>query len=176
MRIRIRAGITVWLMLWVMMVPGTADLQANKSGTDAGIGVGCAGDCDLPTLWRSVDAVVFLRIEKPLGTRTRTLDGREFQWSGHRALVHEVFRRFPGKLQASVDLLQRRDATASTGPGYMPGQEFVAFLRWNDGEEMFEPYLMIPVREGRVQSPRIQVLESGMNLEAFLKLLRSMME
>jgi hypothetical protein len=176
MRIRIQAGITTSLMLLVLLVSSTAGTQASKSGTISGIGAGCTGDCDLPTLWRSVDAVVFLRIQKTLGTRTQTLDGRECLWIEHRASVHEVFRRFRGKPQSSVDLLQLRDATAPTDPGYMPDQEFVAFLRWNDEEQMFEPYIMIPVREGQVKSPRIQVLESGMKFEAFLKILRAMME
>ncbi len=176
MRIRNQAGITTSLALWALMVSGTAGMQANKSGIVPEIGAGCAGDCDLPTLWRSVEAVVFLRIEKTLGTQTRSVDGRQFLWIEHRALVHEAFRRFLGKPQSTVDLLERRDATASADPGLLPGQEFVAFLRWNDGAEMFEPYLMIPVRGGRVRSSRVQALESGMYLEAFLKILRSMME
>ncbi len=176
MRIRIQAGITTSFLLLLLLASSTAGTQANKSGTISGIGTGCTGDCDLPTLWRSVDAVVFLRIQKTLGTRAQTLDGREYLWIEYRATVHEVFRRFRGKPQSGVDLLQPRDAATPTDPGYVPYQEFVAFLRWNDAEQMFEPYIMIPVREGQVKSPRIQVLESGMTLEAFLKILRAMME
>ena len=115
-------------------------------------------------------------MQNTLGTRTQIRDGREYLWIEHRASVHEVFRRFRGKPQSSVVLLQLRDAPAPADSGYMPDQEFVAFLRWNDAEQMFEPYLMIPVREGQVKAPRIQALESGMKLEAFLKILRAMME
>ena len=176
MRIRILAGITILLIFSVLMVTGRAGTQASQSGTVSGTGAGCTGDCDLPSLWRSVDAVVFLRIQKALGTRTQTRDGWEYQFTEHRALVHEVFRRFRGEPRTSVDLLQRRDAAAAEDPCYKPDREFVAFLRWNDQEQMFESYLMIPVAEGQVKSPRIQILESGMKLETFLKILRAMME
>ncbi len=175
MRFRIQAGAMILLVLWALKGTGAVVTQANKFSAVPQIGAD-AGGYDLPTLWRSVESVVFLRIEKTLETRTQSVDGRQFLWIAHRALVHEAFRRFLGNPRSHVDLLERREAAASADPGYLPDREFVAFLRWNGVEQMFEPYVMIPVTEGRVKSPLIRALESGMNLEAFLKILRSMME
>lgn len=177
MRTMIQMGIPTTLLTLALLASGAAGTQTDKPGQAAVPGAGCAADCDLPTLWRSVDAVVFLRIQRTLGTRARNLDGREVLWIESRALAHEVFRWLPGKPQSSLDLLQLRDGTTPMeAPGGAPDKEFVAFLRWSDEAQMFESYLMVPVRDGQVKSPRITVIESGMKLEAFLILLRTMME
>ncbi len=177
MRTRIRAGILAALVTFALMATAEPVTQADKLGTAAAPAADCTSACDLLTLWRSVDTVVFLRMQKTLGTRVRNHDGQESLWAERRALVHEVFRRFQSISQPSLDFLQARDGTSLIGTtDSAVGEEFVAFLRWSNEEQMFESYFMLPVRDGQVQSPRVKELASGMKLETLLKTLRTMME
>jgi hypothetical protein len=142
---------------------------------------------DLPTLWRSVDAVVLLRIQKALGVRRTPQSGGPCEniYVEHRASVLEVFRRCRGKPDASdVDFLQAAPAPGYSGmktvtgnwQGFRPGDEFVTFLQWDASEKAFLAYFTIPVRNGKVESFDLREIESGMKLDDFLKLLRAMME
>ncbi len=177
MRTRIQAGIIPALLAFALMATAEPGTHADEQDTAAAQGTNCTGACDLLTLWRSVDTVIFLRIQKTPGTRVRNLDGQESLWVEHRALVHEVFRRFQSISQPSLDFLQARDDTSLIGTADSAlGEEFVAFLRWSNEEQMFESYFMLPVRDGQVQSPRVKELESSMKLETLLKTLRTMME
>lgn len=140
---------------------------------------------DLATLWRSVDAVVYLRIQETLPAETRQVGGKTGAiGTEHKASILEVFRRSPGALDAStVRFLQISANTANfqvTNTGheapYRPGEALVAFFRWNKSEEEFQGHIVVPVRDGQVKSPHIHEIESGMKLEAFLVKLRAMME
>jgi hypothetical protein len=144
-------------------------------------------DLDLPTLWRSVDAVVYLRIQKTVGMRRTPQTSAKCEniyWE-HQAAVLEVFRRrLGGPKDATLKFLQAASAPGYAGmttrtwgdPAYASGGEFVAFLQWDVSEEAFLAYFVLAIREGKVQSHHIPEIESGMTLEAFLKKLRAMME
>jgi hypothetical protein len=139
---------------------------------------------DLPALWIKADAVVHLRIQKTSGTRPRpTSSGCACIYTEHQAIVLEAFRRHIGEPKSNVGFLQASYCPVPddlAGPEfdrpYTAGGEFLAFLKWNSAEQMFQSLIMVPVREGQVKSFRIHGLESGMSLEAFLKVLRAMME
>jgi len=143
---------------------------------------------DLPTLWRSVDAVVHLRIQKTLGARrSRQADGPcENVYLEHQASILEAFRRVQGKPEApGVDFLQAAPAPGYNGPKiitgnywqvFRPGDELVAFLVWEDSEGAFLAYFTVPVRDGRVESIDLREIEFAMKLDVFLKMLRAMME
>jgi hypothetical protein len=140
---------------------------------------------DLPTLWRSVDAVAHVRIQKTLDTRIRrTGSDSEGLYLEVQAVNLEAFRRFFGNPQSMFDFLQAAPdslysgaapATESDAP-CKQGEEYIAFLRWNDMEHLFQAHLVVPVREGQVRSPHIEEIRAGMKLEAFLTKLRSMQE
>lgn len=154
---------------------GQADLQSDKVDWTM----------DLPTLWRSVNAVAYVRIQKTLDTRTRrTSSESEGLYLEHQAVNLEAFRRFFGNPQSMFSFLQA--APDSLYPGAGPGaesdapckqgEEYIVFLRWNDREHLFQAHLVVPVREGQVRSPHIEEIQAGMKLEAFLTKLRSMQE
>jgi len=141
---------------------------------------------DLPTIWRSVDAVVFLRIQESLGARLLRTDGHCVTvCTEHKVAVLEVFRRYRSEpreftmnfLQRSAGVRRGEEGTIAgrETPG-KPGQEFVAFLTWNDAGHALMDAFLIPVRDGQVQHPSIEELQKSMTLEAFLKILRAMME
>jgi hypothetical protein len=161
MRTRFRTAV----LLFTLLLPGL--------GVTAGFQ---NGDGDLPTLWRSVDAVAFLKIQTAAPPSSKQAGEGAFKAIEYRASVLEVFRRTRGQPQYEVTFL--RDASEKESPesACKPGQECLVFLVWNNAEGAFQAYITIAVRNGKVQSPRIRGLESGMNLEAFLKILRSMME
>lgn len=140
---------------------------------------------DLPTLWRSVDAVVYLRIQETSGVRMRPTNGKsEAVGIEHKASVLEVFRRYWGTPNtATLSFLQLPDnawnmeaAETAHEATYRPGEQLVAFLRWNASEQVFQEYLVVPIRDGQVKSPHIDEIASGMKLESFLIKLRAMME
>jgi hypothetical protein len=139
---------------------------------------------DLPALWMKADAVVHLRIQKTVGTRPRpTRSGCECMYTEHQAIVLEAFRRHIGEPKSNVGFLQASYCPVPddlAGPEFDrpfdTGGEFIAFLKWNGKEEMFQSHVMVPVRNGQVKSSCIHGLESGMSLEAYLKILRAMME
>ncbi len=165
------------LLALVGTLPSSAtSVQEKVPGNVVGAASVIPDDGDLPSLWRNVDAVVFLRIQEAVRTLTRTLDGRESSWTEYRAAAHEVFRRFRGQPRTIVQLLQPGDHQIPPISPPVPGREYIAFLRWNDAEQAFEPVIMIAVTNASVQSSLIRGLESGMNLESFLKVLRAMME
>ena len=127
---------------------------------------------ELPALWRSVDAVVHLQIQTRLGARSGSGETNA-AFQEYEAKVFEVFRRYFAGPKRTLTLLET--ATGSD-PVCKPGEEFVAFLRWDESERAFQSVVMVPVRDGQVKSPRIQGIESGMKLQAFLAQLRAMME
>jgi len=141
---------------------------------------------DLPTLWRSVDAVVFLRIQDSLGVRLLRTDGHCVTvCTEHRVAVLEVFRRYRGEprdlttsfLQRSAGTWRNEEGTTSGRevPG-KPGDEFIAFMTWNTAGQALMNTILVPVRDGQVRHPSVEELQKGMALEAFLKILRAMME
>jgi hypothetical protein len=132
-------------------------------------------DYDLAALWRSVDAVLHLRIQKSANTRTRAVEGCECIYLEHQASVLEVFRRYRGAPPKNLVVLQGAETGLVDAP-YAPGYEYFAFLRWNESEQAFQTHIMVPVLEGQVKSHSIREIESGMKLEAFLIKLRAMME
>jgi hypothetical protein len=146
----------------------------------SGVGRGAAWpqneDGDLPTLWRSVDAVALVKIQTAASPRTKKDAESRFPAVEYRATTVEAFRRMRGQPQYEVTFL--RDASEKEPPesACTPGQECLAFLVWNSAEGAFRAYVTVAVRNGQVRTSRIRGLESGMNLEAFLKILRSMME
>jgi len=140
----------------------------------------------LPDLWRSVDAVVFLRIQESLGARLLRTEGQcTMVCTEHRAAVLEVFRRYRGEpREFTMNLLQKSAGTwrgekvtvaGRKIPG-KPGEEFVAFLTWSDAGHALMDTILVPVRDGQVRHPSIEELQKSMPLEAFLKMLRAMME
>jgi hypothetical protein len=141
---------------------------------------------DLAATWRSVDAVVYLRIQKSSGVRPLRMEGQcvsvATEW---RAAVLEVFRRYRGEpREFTMTFLQlaagtwRSDTGTITGPGMplKPGDEIIAFLRWNGSLGSFQDRILVPVREGQARSPYIEELQKGLKLEALLEKLRAMME
>ena len=140
---------------------------------------------DLPTLWRSVDAVAYVRIQKTLEARLRqTGTGSEGLYLEVQAVKLEAFRRFFGNPQSTFGFLQAASDPLFPGAGSgadtdapcKQGEEYIAFLRWNDIEHLFQAHLLVPVREGQVRSPHIEEIRAGMKLEAFLTKLRAMQE
>jgi hypothetical protein len=141
---------------------------------------------DLPTVWRTVDAVAFLRIQESLGARPLRTEGQCVTVAvGHRASVLEVFRRYRGEprespvtfLQLSAGAWRGSDATVTGAETPLkPGEELVAFLTWNDSERVFQGSILLPVRDGQVRSLHIEELQQGMRLTALLEKLRAMME
>ena len=160
---------------------------------DAGLQAGCGlGDgvevLDLPSLWRSVDAVALLRTQRVVRSGLRlTLRGRwcEVVCTENQASVLEVFRRYLGEPRSrSLEFLQA-DAGAWRNPEevrtgclspYPEGEELFVFLKWNAREEIFEEVFAIPVVDGKVRSPYIKEISLGLTAEAFIQILRSMME
>jgi len=133
---------------------------------------------DLPALWRSADAVVLLKISRNAGERTSPNSACK-QYYEHEAKVLEAFRLCFGEPKVKTSLLQPAVPCADAlglDSAYKPGDEFIAFLRWNGPEEAFFGFVMVPVLDGRVKSPHIEGIESGMKLENFLTILRAMME
>jgi hypothetical protein len=133
---------------------------------------------DLPSLWRSADAVVYLKIGRNAGERNSPDSGCQ-RYHEHETKVLEAFRLHIGEPKVKASLLQPAVPCADArglDPAYKPGEEFIAFLRWNGPEEAFLGFVMVPVRDGRVKSPYIEGIESGMKLGDFLTILRSMME
>jgi hypothetical protein len=112
---------------------------------------------DLPAIWRSSDAVVFARAVEVGGTQCK-------------AKVLELFRRHFGGPKTEFTLPQQPDTP------WKPGDEFIAFLRWNSPDGMYRPAIVLPVRDGRVVRISIDGLPPEMDLEAFLTRLRSMQE
>jgi hypothetical protein len=141
---------------------------------------------DLPTLWRSVDAVVLFRIQESLGARLLHTEGHcTTVCTEHKVSVLEVFRRYRGEpREFHMNFLQRSAGTWRSEKGITaggetpckPGEEFVAFLRWNDAGHALMDTVLIPVRDGQVRHPSIEELQKSLALEAFLKILRAMME
>jgi hypothetical protein len=141
---------------------------------------------DLPTWWRSVDAVVYLRIEESLGVRPLRASGQcTAVCTLHRISVLEVFRRYRGEpREKSLTFLQGSAGTWPSQGGTIigretpgkPGDEMVAFLIWNNPEQAFQSAVVVPVLDGQVRSPHIEELQNAMKLEAFLAKLRAMME
>jgi hypothetical protein len=140
---------------------------------------------DLPTLWRSVDAVAYVRIQKTLDTRIRrTGSDSEGLYLEVQAVNLEAFRRFFGTPQSMFGFLQAAPDSLDHGAGpgaesdapCKQGEEYIAFLRWNDMEHLFQAHLVVPVRQGQVRSSHIEEIQAGMKLEAFLTKLRSMQE
>jgi len=140
---------------------------------------------DLPTLWRSVDAVAYVRVQKTLETSTReAISESNVVFLEHQAVNLEAFRRFFGNPQSTFSFLQAASGSLSPGAGpgaesvapCKQGEEYVVFLRWNDREHLFQAHLVVPVSEGQVRSPHIEEIRAGMKLEAFLTKLRSMQE
>jgi len=137
---------------------------------------------DLPTLWRNVDAVAFLRIQETASSAPGQSGTIRTEY---KASVLEVFRRFfGGPKTASMSFLQLSTCTwqietttfTALETPYRPGQECVAFLRWNDSEGLFQSVISLPVRDGQVKSPGIEEIQAGMKIEAFLAKLRAMLE
>ena len=147
---------------------------------------GSAGARDLPTLWRSVDAVAYLRIREISDSRTRHTES-DIASAGveHEATVLEVFRRYRGT-PATPQLKflriaengeqQQGERTPGENSMLLSGEECIAFLHWNDAEEIFESVQVLPVRDGRVKSFCIDEILFPMKIEAFLVKLRSMQE
>ncbi len=141
---------------------------------------------DLPTWWRSADAVVYLRIEESLGVRPLRASGQCVAvCTLHRVSVLEVFRRYRGEpREKSLTFLQGSAGTWPSQGGTIvgretpgkPGDEMVAFLIWNNPEHAFQSAVLVPVLDGQVRSPHIEELQNTMRLEAFLAKLRAMME
>jgi hypothetical protein len=140
---------------------------------------------DLPTLWRSVNAVAYVRIQKTLDTRTRQAGSEsDGLYVEYQAVNLEAFRRFFGNPQSTFSFLQAAPDSLypSAGPGAesdalcKQGEEYIVFLRWNDMEHLFQAHLVVPVREGQVRSLHIEEIRVGMKLKAFLTKLRSMQE
>lgn len=141
---------------------------------------------DLPTWWRSVDAVVYVRVTESMGSRPVRTGGQcAIVGTQHRASVFEVFRRYRGEpreqtleiLQRSAGVWQDLEGTlAGRRTPCQPGQELIVFLTWNNLERTFQDALIVPVKDGQVRSAAIEELQKGMNLEDFLKMLRAMME
>ena len=141
---------------------------------------------DLPTLWRNVDAVVYFRIQASLGARLLHTEGHCVTvCTEHKVSVLEVFRRYRGEPQEfTANFLQRsagtwrgeEGTTAGRETPCKPGEEFVAFLTWNDAGHALMDTILVPVRDGQVRHPSIEELQKSMALEAFLKILRAMME
>jgi hypothetical protein len=141
---------------------------------------------DLPTLWRSADAVLFFRIQDSLGVRlVRTEAHCVRVCTEHRVAVLEVFRRYRGEpREFTMNFLQRSAGTWRGEEGVTagqevpgkPGEEFVAFMTWSDAGQALMDTILVPVRDGQVRHPSIEELQKGMALEAFLKILRTMME
>jgi hypothetical protein len=141
---------------------------------------------DLPTLWRNVDAVVYLRIQASLGARLLRTEGHCVTvCTEHKVSVLEVFRRYRGEpREFTMTFLQRsagtwrgeEGTTAGRETPCKPGEEFVAFLTWNDASHAFMDTILVPVRDGQVRHAFIEELQKSMALEAFLKILRAMME
>jgi hypothetical protein len=155
-------------------------LQLAESGN------GITGIVDLPTLWRSVDAVVYFRIQESLGARPLPTDGHCVTiCTEHKVAVLEVFRRYRGEpreftmtyLQRSAGAWRGEDGTvAGKNIPCKPGEEFVAFLTWNAAGQAFMDTILVPVRDGQVRYASIEELQKSMALEAFLRILRAMME
>ncbi len=160
---------------------------------DAGIQPGCGLEAavavlDLPTLWRSVDAVVLLRTQGAVQSGLRsTLRGRwcEVVATEYRATILEVFRRFLGEPRSSALSLLQADAGVSHDRGetrtgcrspYPVGEELFVFAKWNTEEQIFEEIFAVPVHEGKVISPYIREISLGVKAETFVQILRSMME
>jgi hypothetical protein len=149
-------------------------------------GRGLDGMEDLPTLWRNVDAVVYFRIQEALGARLVNTDGHCVTvCTEHKVSVLEVFRRYRGEpREFTMSFLQRSAGTwrgeeeTNTGREIpcKPGEEFVAFLTWNDAGHALMDTILIPVRDGQVRHRSIEELQKSMALEVFLKILRAMME
>ena len=145
-----------------------------------------AGSYDLPTLWRSVDAVAYLRIRQTSDFRPRYPEsGFSHAGEEHEASVFEVFRRYRGTpAGASLKFLRVPEVAEMPAGGtpertnslLHPGEECIAFLHWNDAEDMFEALLVLPVRNGQVRSFCIDEIFSPMKTEIFLIKLRSMKE
>jgi hypothetical protein len=163
-----------------------AELQAYTAAQEPQAG-SISSNMDLPSLWRSVDAVVHLRIQEITDTRRtqKADDPCENTFAEHRASLLEAFRRVQGKPNgSSFDFLQAAPAPGCSGrktltgnsPAFRPGDELVAFLRWDDSEKAFLAYFTVPVVEGKVQSYDLSEIESAMKLDGFLKMLRAMME
>jgi len=144
-------------------------------------------DLELPTLWREMDAVVFLRIRQTLGVRitAQAAGPCENIYVEHQASVLEVFRRHIGKPDtATMNFLQAAYAPGYRGirvrteedPPYLPGDEMVVFLKRDEAEKAFLAFLALKVRNGKVQSFDIHELAPAMKIEEFLKMLRAMME
>jgi len=141
---------------------------------------------DLPTLWRSVDAVAYLRIrEISVFSPRRQESGFSSAGEEHEASVLEVFRRYRGTPAGSQLKFLRVYATTAQSAGEMipgedsllrVGEECIAFLYWNDKEKIFESFLVLPVRNGQVRSFCIDEILSPIKIEAFLVKLRSMQE
>jgi len=144
-------------------------------------------DLELPTLWRNIDAVVYLRIQKTSGVRRTGQAGSpcENVFVEHQASILEVFRRHIGKPNTTtMNFLQATPAPGYKGmttrtekdPLYRPGEDMVTFLRWDESEKAFLAFIALRVRDGKVQSYDIHELASAIKIEEFLKILRAMME
>ncbi|MGA2263233.1 MAG: carboxypeptidase-like regulatory domain-containing protein [Acidobacteriota bacterium] len=144
-------------------------------------------DLELTALWRNIDAVAYLRIERTVGVRRTSQTGSpcENVYIEHQASVLEVFRRHIGKPDAAtVNFLQAAPAPGYSGqttrtagdPTYRPGEFLVAFLQWDESERAFLAFIGLRVRDGKVQSFDIHEIASGIKIEEFLKILRAMME
>jgi len=188
-RIMIRFGRALALPVIFLLAAGSAMPRPPLRHSQSAQGDAQSGKADwvtdLPTLWRSVNAVAYVRIQKTLDTRTRQTgyesDGLYVEY---QAVNLEAFRRFFGNPQSTFSFLQAAPDSLypSAGPGTeidapcKQGEEYIVFLRWNDIEHLFQAHLVVPVREGQVQSPHIEEIRTGMKLEAFLTKLRSMQE
>lgn len=144
-------------------------------------------DLELTTLWRNIDAVAYLRVERTVGVRRTSQTGSQCEnvYIEHQASVLEVFRRHIGKPDAAtVNFLQAAPAPGYIGqttrtagdPTYRPGEFLVAFLQWDESEKAFLAFITLRVRDGKVQSFDIHEIASGIKIEEFLKILRAMME
>ena len=182
---RYRLHVTALALLALVMPPCVAG-ERLATGARVPFGAGPGPVFDLPTLWRNVDAVVFLRIQEAEGSATGQAVGKsEAIRIEYKASVLEVFRRFfGGPKTAGISFLQLSTCTwqietttfTALETPYRPGQECVAFLRWNDSEGLFQSVISLPVRDGQVKSPGIEEIQAGMKIEAFLAKLRAMLE
>lgn len=137
---------------------------------------------DLPALWIASDAVVFLKIRQTAG-RPDSRNG-ENSYVEHQASVLEVFRKHIGKPgTGAMHFLQSMPASGyqerserAEDPSRRAGEDVVAFLTWDASEEAFLAFLTLEVCDGKVQSNEIRELASAVKIEAFLAMLRAMME
>lgn len=131
---------------------------------------------DAPHDFRQADAVVYLRVDRVVGPRPwETSPCRTVTTPEYRATILAVAKSHPKLTSVRFTFLNGHMNYGE--PGYVAGDEFVAFLNWDDGLGAFfrknGPPMLYPVRGGRVDA-RWGLDVENMSVEDLLAKLRAL--